>query len=85
MNETDNRSLHLGWIEVLLRAENPDLAELWLSGQLHYGSPYRLAFTDVYGSKAIVCGGVDFATGRATCSVALAIWSKSSPVATCTT
>ena len=49
MHTNDAPAEHLGWIEVALRAANPDLPHLRISAQSHYGHPDHLAFIDVYG------------------------------------
>lgn len=49
MRQNDKRPEHLGWIEAALRVANPDLPNLTLSGQAHYGPPDRLAFIAVFG------------------------------------
>lgn len=52
MQQVDRRSEHLGWIETALRAWHPDLPNLALSGQAHYGPPDCLAFVVVSGVDA---------------------------------
>lgn len=49
MTNIDMRPEHLGWIEVALQAANPDLPNLGISAQVHYGPPDRLAFINVFG------------------------------------
>lgn len=49
MHATDNRAAHLGWIEAALRREHPDLPNLRIIGQSHYGPPERFAFVEVHG------------------------------------
>jgi hypothetical protein len=48
MSSSDLRGRHLGWVEAYLRIENPDLPDLWLTGQFHYRSP-GFAFIVVHG------------------------------------
>lgn len=55
MTNSDLRARHLGWVEAYLRIENPDLPDLWLTGQFHYRSP---------GFAFIVIHGVDTDTPR---------------------
>ncbi|WP_139226817.1 hypothetical protein [Poseidonocella pacifica] len=49
MSETDIRPEHLGWVEIALRAANPDLPLLHISAQCHFGSAKRIAFVDIFG------------------------------------
>ena len=49
MHEKDRRPEHLGWIEAALRAGNPDLPDLRITAQSHYGVTDRIAFVDVFG------------------------------------
>ena len=51
MQTSDIRSRYLGWAEVVLRDANPDLPNLRLSAQSHYGPPDRLAFISVSGTN----------------------------------
>lgn len=46
---TDTRIEHLGWIETFLRHKHPDLLQLRLSAQSHYGPPDAVAYILVYG------------------------------------
>lgn len=48
MPEGDPRPELLGLVETRLRADNPDLTNLWISAQSHYSSD-GLAFIDVFG------------------------------------
>jgi hypothetical protein len=45
----DHRSQHLAWIEVALRRQHPDLPQLRLSAQSHYGPADHVAFVEVHG------------------------------------
>lgn len=45
----DNRAAHLESIETALRRDNPDLPNLHLIAQSHYGPPDRIAFVEVHG------------------------------------
>ncbi|WP_139300614.1 hypothetical protein [Wenxinia saemankumensis] len=49
VREDDKRAEHLGWIELALRAANPDLPGLSLAGLAHYGTSGDLAFVEVLG------------------------------------
>lgn len=49
MQDTEKRPEHLGWVEVALRAANPDLPHLRISAQSHFGSPNHIAFIVVHG------------------------------------
>ncbi|WP_116081770.1 hypothetical protein [Tropicimonas sp. IMCC34011] len=49
MMNTDRRPEHLGWIEVALQAAHPDLPNLGIAGQVHYGPPDHFAFIHVFG------------------------------------
>lgn len=49
MYMNDTRTEHLGWIEVALRATNPDLPNLRITAQSHYGPPNRIAFVVIFG------------------------------------
>ena len=49
MARVDIRAVHLGWVETQIRAKNPDLPSLWLSGEAHYVSEDDLAFVGVMG------------------------------------
>ncbi|MGR3454583.1 hypothetical protein [Pseudooceanicola sp.] len=49
MHTKDERPEHLGWIEVALRAGNPDLPHLRIAAQSHYGPPNRIAFVEIFG------------------------------------
>lgn len=49
MHLMDNRSAHLGWIETALRCKHPDLSELRITAQSHYGPHDRIAFVVIYG------------------------------------
>lgn len=51
MNTFDIRCRYFGWAEMALRAANPDLCDLRLSAQAHYGPPDRLAFILVSGTN----------------------------------
>lgn len=48
MREGDPRPELLGLVETKLRADNPDLTNLWISAQSHYSSD-GLAFIEVFG------------------------------------
>ncbi|MFW2545656.1 hypothetical protein ACN2XU_23790 [Primorskyibacter sp. 2E107] len=50
MHEPDTRPEHLGWIEVAIRAANPDLPKLRISAQSHYGPLDRIALVSVHGT-----------------------------------
>ncbi len=49
MRNKDRRPEHLGWVETALRTANPDLPNLRISAQSHYGAPDRIAFVDIRG------------------------------------
>jgi len=49
MNDKEKRPEYLGMIETVLRAENPDLPNLWLFAQAHFGAEDRMAFIEVFG------------------------------------
>lgn len=49
MEFTDRRATYLGWVEIALQVENPDLSSLCLAGQSHYGPQHELAFVGIYG------------------------------------
>lgn len=51
MQANDIRSRYLGWAEIALRDANPDLPNLRISAQSHYGPPDRLAFMSVSGTN----------------------------------
>lgn len=48
----DNRAEHLAWVETALRRDHPDLPELRLAAQSHYGAPDHVAFIVVHGVDA---------------------------------
>lgn len=48
---TDLRPQYLGWIETSLRADNPDLRDLYISAQSHYDPDPGLAFIEVHGVR----------------------------------
>ena len=48
----DNCTEHLGWIETALRREHPELHDLRLAAQSHYGPPDHVAFGAVHGVDA---------------------------------
>ena len=48
----DNRAEHLAWVETALRREHPDLPNLQLAAQSHYGPPDHVAFVVVHGVDA---------------------------------
>lgn len=48
----DNRAEHLAWVETALRREHPDLPDLQLAAQSHYGPPDHVAFVVVHGVDA---------------------------------
>lgn len=52
MHQVDNRAEHLGWVEVALRCEHPDLPNLRITAQSHFGPPDRMAFIAVFGIDA---------------------------------
>lgn len=52
MRQNDNRPEHLAWIESALRRAHPDLHELRLSAQSHYGKPDAVAFVEIFGVDA---------------------------------
>lgn len=45
----DCRPQHLAWVEISLRRQHPDLPQLRLSAQSHYGPPDDVAFVEVHG------------------------------------
>lgn len=49
MQEAEYRDEHLGWVEVALRATNPDLPGLRIAAQCHYGPINTIAFIEVFG------------------------------------
>lgn len=51
MHGTDNRAEHLGWVETALRHDHPDLPNLRLVAQSHYGPPDRIASIEVLGVR----------------------------------
>ena len=51
VNTFDIRSRYLGWSEIVLQDANPDLPNLRISAQSHYGPPDRLAFIFVSGTN----------------------------------
>lgn len=48
----DRRAEHLAWAETALRREHPDLPDLRLAAQSHYGPPDHVAFVVVHGVEA---------------------------------